>query len=404
MPERQRIGKRVVDALQPGETVWDVEVKGFGARRQKDATSFVLKTRTRTRRQLWFTIGKHGSPWTAETARAEAKRLLQIIAEGRDPAAERDATRQAPTVAELADRFLADTETRRKPRTSADYRRLVERHVRPAFGKLKLAEVTRGRVAEWHNARRSTPVEANRALSVLRRMLNLARKWGLLSGENPAELVEMYRERPRDRVASAEELSAIGAAICDLPVPLAVRRAVMLLATTGARSGEIRTLLWRDVDLAARTAVVRGTKNGEDRELALNAIAAAFLDPPERAGFVCPALSDPKRPLSEATLHHWWRKILAMAQVDNLRPHDLRHGLATQAARDGASALLLRDLLGHKTIAMANRYVSRVGDEAAAAQRKAGSAIGAALMPEASATAQVVRLTERTPSRTRRKA
>jgi integrase len=67
--------------------------------------------------------------------------------------------------------------------------------------------------------------------------------------------------------------------------------------------------------------------------------------------------------------------------VAGLRVHDLRHGLATQAARDGASALVIRDLLGHKTLAMANRYVARVQDEALAAQRRAGAAVGASLAP-----------------------
>ena len=44
MTDRQRIGKRMVDTVKPGETKWDFEVKGFGVRRQKDVISFVLKT------------------------------------------------------------------------------------------------------------------------------------------------------------------------------------------------------------------------------------------------------------------------------------------------------------------------------------------------------------------------
>jgi integrase len=87
--------------------------------------------------------------------------------------------------------------------------------------------------------------------------------------------------------------------------------------------------------------------------------------------------------LPEGTLWDWWLKILAKAEVTDFRIHDLRHGLATQAARHGASALLIRDLLGHKTLAMANRYVARVQDEALAAQRRAGATIGTSLLPEA---------------------
>jgi hypothetical protein len=66
-----KITKRAVDQLQPGERdtfVWDGEVKGFGLRcRPSGAKFYVLKTRVGGR-QRWMTIGRHGSPWTAESA------------------------------------------------------------------------------------------------------------------------------------------------------------------------------------------------------------------------------------------------------------------------------------------------------------------------------------------------
>src|SRR3712207_1049731 len=151
MGERARIGKRVVDSTRPGSVVWDTEVAGFAARRQRDAVAYVLKTRARSGRQLFLTIGKHGSPWTPDTARAEARRLLHAVAEGRDPAAERKSRRQAPTVAALAERFLKYVRARRRERTARDYARLYQRHIGPEFAGLKLAELTRARIAEWHN-------------------------------------------------------------------------------------------------------------------------------------------------------------------------------------------------------------------------------------------------------------
>src|SRR6266567_931286 len=99
MPTRQRIGLRQVRALKLGETIWDASLTGFGARRQKgDAVSYVLFYRTSQGRQRWFTIGKHGVPWTPETARAEAKRLLGDVAHKIDPAAEKWRARKAQTV------------------------------------------------------------------------------------------------------------------------------------------------------------------------------------------------------------------------------------------------------------------------------------------------------------------
>jgi hypothetical protein len=74
MAVRSRIGLRQVRSLRPGETIWDQSLVGFGARRQNsDAVAYVLFYRTKEGRQRWFTIGRHGAPWTPETAREEAR-------------------------------------------------------------------------------------------------------------------------------------------------------------------------------------------------------------------------------------------------------------------------------------------------------------------------------------------
>ena len=110
----KRIGLREIRALAPAETVWDAAVPGFGARRQNgNAVAYVLKFRTAEGRQRWHTIGRHGAPWTPDTAREEAKRLLGSVAEGADPAAVKQTKRKAATVSELCDLYLADAEAGR---------------------------------------------------------------------------------------------------------------------------------------------------------------------------------------------------------------------------------------------------------------------------------------------------
>ena len=91
---RAKITKRSVDALRPTEdgreaVLWDAELKGFGVRIQRGSVkSYILHYRIGAGRGAplrKLTIGKHGSPWTPETARAEARRLLAIVAQGKDP-------------------------------------------------------------------------------------------------------------------------------------------------------------------------------------------------------------------------------------------------------------------------------------------------------------------------------
>jgi hypothetical protein len=86
MAARRRLGLREVRALGPDQEVWDAAVPGFGARRRKgEAVSYILMFRTAEGRLRRFTIGRHGAPWTPDTARDEARRLLGEVVRGADP-------------------------------------------------------------------------------------------------------------------------------------------------------------------------------------------------------------------------------------------------------------------------------------------------------------------------------
>ncbi len=112
---RAKITKRVVDSVDPKAATYlirDADLKGFvlvvtpaGAR------SYAVDYRAGSGRgspKRRLTIGKHGSPWTPETARIEAKRLLAEVAAGRDPATARREDRKALTFGELIDLYLSE--------------------------------------------------------------------------------------------------------------------------------------------------------------------------------------------------------------------------------------------------------------------------------------------------------
>src|SRR6516165_5730178 len=213
MSERRRIGLREVRALGPGEIVWDSGLPGFAARRQRsDTVSYVLKYRTSAGRQRWHTIGRHGAPWTPETARAEALRVLGDVAKGNDPASVKAAAKAAPTVAELAARFLAEhAEAKRKPRTAREYRRLFEKVILPALGQKRVADATRQDIARLHHAKRATPTEANRALALLSVFFTFAERQGERpDGSSPCRHVERFPHRRRERFLSTDELARLG--------------------------------------------------------------------------------------------------------------------------------------------------------------------------------------------------
>ena len=161
MSGQKKLGLREVRALRPNEIAWDRAVPGFGARRQRDAITYILKYRTAGARQRWHTIGRHGAPWTPDTARDEARRLLGEVSKGGDPAADKRAARRALTVGDLCDRYLADAEAGRllirggrtkKPRTLSGDRGMIAAHIKPLLGRQAVAGVTRGDVERFMHA------------------------------------------------------------------------------------------------------------------------------------------------------------------------------------------------------------------------------------------------------------
>ena len=224
------ITQRNVDRLGLGAVIWDAgkgSVTGFGARRQRGpAVTYVLKYRTARGSQRWQTIGRHGSPWTSETARAEAKRLTGVIVSGGNPAAERDARKAAPTLAEIAQRFLKEhAETKLRPKTAHDYKLIVEKMLVPAFGRKHLAELTRDDVRTFHHARRETPVRANRALVLLKAICT----WADPDGVNPCRRIKPFPELARERFLSADELARLGKALAAWPGSPFAAAAIRLL-------------------------------------------------------------------------------------------------------------------------------------------------------------------------------
>jgi integrase len=187
-------------------------------------------------------------------ARSEAKCLLGAIENGADPAADKSARKEAATIADLADRYIAEhVEAKRKHSTAVEYRRLLDKITLPELGKRKVGDITRADVAKLHHANREGPYQADRIVAILSKMFNLAERWGLRpDGSNPCRHVEKFPERKRERMLSPAELARLGDALAAYDGSPYVIAAIKLLVFTGARLGEVLGLRWEWIDLAPR--------------------------------------------------------------------------------------------------------------------------------------------------------
>jgi hypothetical protein len=140
---RITITKRHIDAMNPGQTIWDEKIRGFGVRCQVHDKSFVLKCSVRGR-QRFITIGKYGSPWTVEGARKQALALLSDIQKGFDPAEARRQERLRTKVSDLCARYMREHALVHKKRSSSyTDERNIENHVDPLLGHLFVDAVTK---------------------------------------------------------------------------------------------------------------------------------------------------------------------------------------------------------------------------------------------------------------------
>jgi integrase len=396
---RGKITKRAVDALKPAAdgreaVIWDTEVKGFGARAQRGGSrSYLLQYRIGAGRGAPLrkvTIGKHGAPWTPETARIEAKRLLGLVAGGADPGADRIARREAPTVADLAERFLAEhADAKRKASTAAAYRKLLNNVILPAIGQRKVADVTRADVAKLHHANRTTPYQSNRLIAVLSKMFNLAEQWGLRpDGSNPCRHIERYAEKGRERMLSPAELARLGdglAAYAGSPYPVA---AIKLLVFTGARLGEVLGLKWEWIDIERGEARLPDSKTGA-KTLHLPPPALAVLAELPRLDGNPYVIVGQKAGAALVNLEKPWRAIRRSVGLDDVRLHDLRHAFASVAASSGMGLPIIGKMLGHTQAATTHRYAHLASDPVKAAATTVANKIADAMAGNSSTGAVV---------------
>jgi integrase len=360
--ERKRIGLREVRALGPGEIVWDSGLPGFAARRQRsDAVSYVLKYRTSSgRQQRWHTIGRHGAPWTPETARAEALRVLGEVAKGGDPAGAKAVAKAAPTVTELATRFLAEhAEAKRKPRTAQEYRRLIEKVILPALGWKRVADVTRQDIARLHHAKRATPIEANRTLALLSVLFTFAERQGERpDGSNPCRHVERFPQRCRERFLSADELARLGDTLAAYRGSPYHPATIKLLVFTGARLGGVLGLRWEWIDLQRGEVRLPDSKTGAKTVHLPPPALEVLAGLPRIEGQ--PYVLGAKR--GTTFIEKPWRVIRAAAGLTDVRLHDLRHAFASVAASAGMGLPIIGKMLGHTQAATTARYAHLASD------------------------------------------
>ncbi len=249
-------------------------------------------------------------------------------------------------------------------RSAERVRFVMARWVRHFAGR-DLTSIRRADIAAFIRVRRAAVGSANTVnvdLATLSAAFNYARRIWELDIINPVAGQLLRSPEGRLRYLTQAEAARLLEAAASLPKAPALPTFIDLALNTGCRKHELLTLTWSDVDLDGRRMTLQGsnTKNGRRRVLPLNRKAIAALR--ERAAFRDRYCPEAKHVFCRqggspyADLVKSFREACRRAAIEDFRIHDLRHTFASWLVMKGVRLIVVRDLLGHSSVKMTERY------------------------------------------------
>ncbi len=411
---KAKITKRLVDTIKPEiADVWvtDTIVKGFGLKvRPSGARTYFLRCRVNGERQ-YISIGMHGSPWTAETARKEAQKILGRVVSGEDPNANKQSEKDNLAVAQLCDQYLEDVKAgklltkRGLPKTSGtilnDTGR-IERHIKPLLGKKRVKKLTRPDIEKFRDAITAGATAADiktgprgraivtggtgaatRTLGLLGAILGYA-ETKMIIDVNPVRGVARVADKSRLKSVSIKEYAKIGEALREIEdqTQQSTKRqgqaisvqAIRALCLTGCRRNEIFALEKASIDSDSQCLRFEKTKTGAQirpiGRTALDVLNAQ--DWKESSPYVFPATRGTEHIVGVPKV---WQEIRQATNLNDVSLHTLRHGFASVAAELGYSELTIAGLLGHSSGSVTARYAHIVDSALVAAADRVSAEI-----------------------------
>jgi integrase len=384
-----KLTKRLVDAAEPREkdyVVWDDELPGFGLRVfTSGKRSYVLQYRAlgRSRR---YTIGLHGV-WTAEAARQEAKVQLGRVAQGDNPAEERQLDHKAITVKELCTLYLNDLNAGlilgkggrpKKPTTIVTDTGRIERHIIPLLGTRRVKDLAKAdinkalkdimagktRVSIKTKKLRGKAIvrggagTATRTVGLLGGILTYAVEAGIITS-NPAHGLRKPKDNVRQRRLSEAEYRTLGEMLrkaAEEEKYVMTVDIIRQIALTGCRRSEMIGLKWTEADTEASCLRLEDSKEGESiRPIGLPVVEYLEQRRTEDVGtYVFPGRGEDN---AFGSFPNHWEQLFKDSALLDVTPHVLRHSFASIANDLGFTEVTIAALVGHAKASVTSKYI-----------------------------------------------
>lgn len=341
--------------------------------KRKDGTYMVQISISGKRITRYFKHKKEANDWRLESVNKTRKGIYSIDAQ--------------VTLSQFLDHWLSTKETNVRKKTLLQYGQIVNGHINPILGMIKLVDLRPDTIEEFYRLEKERGVgfrTINLTHSVLRCALNKALKEEIIY-RNPCDAVDKpkvarHEMNVLDEFQVRRLLSSARGTRLEVLLQIAV--------TTGLREGEILGLKWRDVDWGNKQIHIQ-------RQLQrIPKVGLVFSEPKSAAGKRMISLGDNSvyllmkqekiqyyekeffrlrwqendliftslngSPMDPRNLLRQYKLLLKKAGLPNIRFHDLRHTAASLMLQQGIPAKVVQERLGHSDISLTLNTYSHV--------------------------------------------
>ena len=289
------------------------------------------------------------------------------------------------TVDDVLNRYLSMKENEG---ARSDVRSAFNAHISPTLGKLRIADLTTDRLRNWRDALSKKPKRfrtgkssvqnrivvvdpadeegmrrrrdsTNRILTVLKAALNWAYHQRLVTDDTAWRLVKPFKGTTAARVRfldTAEQNALLEAASG------ALRRLIAAALMTGARFGELARLRVSDFDRANGSIFIAKSKSGKPRHVPLTDGGVELFTSlaADRGTNESLLTRDNGKPWKSREYREQYISALALANLEHMTFHELRHSYASTMVRAGAGLIVVAEALGHSDVRMVTKHYAHL--------------------------------------------
>ncbi|WP_415519640.1 MAG: tyrosine-type recombinase/integrase [Desulfovibrio aminophilus] len=330
-------------------------------------------------RKVWEKVGWLSEGYSAQVASNLRAERLRALRHGEELPTKK---KHEPTFGDLWKHYDTWIESNRK--YPQDDRKYYNKHIKPRFATSRLSQVTPVELEKFKDelfSKNLAPATVKHNLVIIRQVFNKAKQWDMWKGDNPIKKIKLPKlDNARYRFLTFSEarkllnsLKVVNKDIHDM---------ALLSLSTGMRASEIFNLRWRNVNYEANIITLFETKGGKTRNINMNDVASRMLQ--DRNGqdlnaLVFPGKDGEPRHQMSSTYANVVKKLGFNEGVtdnrDKVTFHTLRHTFASWLAMNNTPILAIKELLGHETLAMTERYAHLIPDQKQAAVNGLGDSL-----------------------------